>query len=240
MTKTTGSLKVSPFHEDKLYERLAETYFHQKSRPKTRKRKPKISFESIKSVSIAVLSGAGITLVIIALSLFIKTHYTDIVKKQIAISKTTMLAKGGFVNKSISSPEFRGYAKETSRFSRDYILLNNPKKYNWADLSLNFKFPVDLSKRRLSFSVKGKIGGERMTLVLRDTSNKTARVSDISLASNWRTENISLASLADNVDLTKITHIRFEYGHIGESSKEIDSPIDVTIYVKDIKLSKET
>lgn len=239
MTKTTGSLKASPFHEDKLYERLAETYFHQKTRPKSRKKKPKFSFEYLKSVSIAVFSGAAITIAIIAVSLYVHAHYADFVKKQAAVSKTIMLSRGGFVNKNISSPEFRGYAKEMSKFSKDYILLNNPKKYNWAELSLNFKFPLDLSHRKLSFFVKGKIGGEKITLVLRDSANRTARVSDISLASNWRMESISLGALTDTVDLTKITHLRFEYGHIGESAKEIDSPIDVTIYVKDIKISKE-
>ena len=49
-----------------------------------------------------------------------------------------------------------------------------------------------------------------------------------------------LAKLKNYIDLANISSLRIEYGRIGESSMEKDSPIESIIYIKDMNLSKET
>ena len=105
--------------------------------------------------------------------------------------------------------------------------------------SLNFKFPIDFSDRKLYLDLKGNVGGERANLVLRDVDNKTYRVNDICLASNWRSEEIKFGDMKKSMDMSRIIHMRIECGYIGESSEKLNSLIDYTIYIKNIELRKE-
>ena len=240
MTRTIESLKTSPFHEDKLYDRIADTYFHQKNRHKSKKRKNSLATRNLHIAFVAVsIAAAAIFLAVTAYS-FIYDQYVNMVKKKVANSTMLAISDGGMVNREIlKNLELRGYAKGHGKFSKENMVLTSPKKYNWADLALNFKFPIDFSNTKLSLSLKGDIGGEKVGLVLRDVNNRALRLSDIYLASDWKTKTISLNGAGSNIDLSRITHFRLEYGQIGESATQMDSPIDVTIYVKDIKIIKE-
>jgi hypothetical protein len=241
MTKKTEALRINPFHEDKLYDRIADTYFHPKTRHKTRKKKANIVLKFLKGAAIGIASAALVVIVVLAGTTLYQSYCLNALKGKVAGARVVIIANGGEVNNEImKNTEFRGYAKGVSSFSKDCIFLKNTKKYNWANLSLNFKFPLDLSKRRLSMMIKGKMGGEKVSLVLKDIYNRSLRLSDMSLASSWKEESIALADSRKDIDLSKITHMRFEYGYIGESPKEMDSPIDINVYLKDIKITKET
>ena len=117
------------------------------------------------------------------------------------------------------------------------IVLNNPQKYGWAELSIDFKFPIDLSMRKLSLSLRGNVGGEKINVVLRDMEDRSFRVNDLSLSSNWNDKIIDLEKAKGEIDLSKINHLRVECGYAGESIKS--SPVGVVVYVKDIGLLKE-
>ena len=241
MTNKTESLKINPFHEDKLYDRIADTYFHQKTRQKSRKKKVNPILKYLKPALIGLTSSALILVVSLSGMALYQVYTIYSLKNMVAKSTVVMISDGGQVNKEIlKNTEFRGFAKENSSFSKECIILKNPKKYNWAEVAFNFKIPLDLSARRLSMFLKGKVGGERVSLIIRDSYNRSLRISDISVASSWKEETFSLAAIRNNIDLSKITHFRLEYGYIGESPKDMDSPIGINVYLKDIKITKES
>ncbi len=181
----------------------------------------------------------AVFLLVLSLAL-LHNYYISTVKEKIAASKIVHIFSSGILNKNIiKNFEFRGYAIDKSGFSNKMLVLINTKKYNWADASIDFKFPMDLSRRKLSLTIKGKIGGERISLVLLDSNNRSYRLNDIYLASNWNTDTISFDNIKGGIDLSKITQLRFEYGYVGESSKLMDSLIELTVYIKNIELIKE-
>lgn len=235
MSKTIETLKKIPSKVDVLHEHIADTYFYQKSRKKRIK-------EIQKSPRVALLASSLFiaSLLLIPASLFLYNRHIEFLKEKTAGSERIMIFSEGRVNKEIITKlEFRGYAKAHSKFSEKLIILNNPKKYNWAELSIDFKFPIDFSRRKLVLALKGKTGGEKLHLVLRDDNNRSYRLLYLYLTSNWKTDTISFDGIKENIDLSKITHLRFEYGDVGESSEKMDSYIDVTVFIKTITLLRE-
>lgn len=233
MSKAIVSLKKMPSKDDILNEHIINTYFSQKIRKKKNK-----DVIKIKKVTFLAPILLVVVSLLIGISLFLNNRYTKFLKEKAANSKVITMFDGGRINREIIDDfEFRGYAKGNAKFSNKLIVFNNPKKYNWADISLDFKFPVDFSKRYLLLSLKGKIGGEKITLVLRDINNRSYRLKDIYLSSNWTTETIPINNLKENIDLSKISHLRFECGYVGETG--MDSAIDVTIYIRKIQILKE-
>lgn len=235
MSKALESLRRFPPKEDILHGQIADTYFYQKNR----KVKAKPSYKKIKVNLVAASSFAAIFF-IVAASPHVYNYYLCSLQVKISNSKEINIIDGGRLDKNIIKRfAFRGHAKGSSKFSREYIILNNDRKYSWADLSLDFKFPIDLSGRALSVSSKGTIGGERLNIVLRDADNRSSMLSDIYLVPGWKTNIISLSGIGSDMDISKITHLRLEYGYVGESGKEMDSPINVTIYLKDFHAVRE-
>jgi hypothetical protein len=58
------------------------------------------------------------------------------------------------------------------------------------------------------------------------------------LSANWKTETASLNDMRKNIDLSRITHLRLECGYTGESEKNTDSPVGLTVYFKTIQVIK--
>lgn len=233
MSRTIEALKKASSKDDILHENIISTYFYQKThRKKSRNpiKKVKILFAFLLTAIFLLSAGVG--------SVFCYNYYLKYLKEKTDNSPLVAIFEEGHINREIiKGSAFRGSAKEASSVSRDLIVFSNPEKYNWANFSMDFRFPVDLSKKNLSFSMRGKIGGERMSIVIKDNRNKSRRLGDIYLASGWKTESIPLAEFKNDVNLSKITQMRFECGYLGEA--RMDSPIDVTVYIKDIKIAKE-
>ena len=235
MSKAIETLRRYPSKDDILHDQIADTYFSQKNRKKKAMSAP----QKIK-VNFAAASSFAAMLFLVAISPHVNQYYLDFLKKQIEASDVVKVLDAGRADKRvIKRMAFRGYAKQGSRFANGLIILNNGRKYNWADLSLDFKFPVDLSARRLEITAKGTVGGERVNIVLRDARNKSSRLRDLYLVPDWKTDVISLDGAKKDLDISRITHIRMEYGNIGESGAQMDSPIDVKAYLKDFHIVKE-
>ncbi len=233
MSRTIESLKRVPPKDDILNEHIVSTYFYQKSRKKDNK-------ATIKNLKTALLatSAFAAAFLFITLSLIYSNYRLNAIKEIIIHSKIIKVFNDGRLNRDIIRKiEFRGYAKRNSGLQDKAIVFTSSKKYNWADVSLDLRFPVNLTKRNLLLSLQGKKGGEKIILILRDSNNRCCRFSDIYLAANCKTETISLSNIRDDIDLSRITHLRFEYGYLGEG--KMDSPVDVTTYIKDIQIIKE-
>lgn len=240
MPKAIESIKEPYFKDDVLRDRIAETYFYHKNHPKGHKRKIKANLKNLRALLPALSLSFVLAFFLILIFIFFNGRYTLFLKEKVVNAKVIKLFEGGRINRDIiRNIEFRGHAKGKSGLSNKLIVLNNPEKYNWADLSLNFKFPMDFSKRKLYLSLRGKIGGERINLILRDVNNKTFRLSGISLGSNWLTETVSFDNTVKEIDLSRVTHLRVEGDYIGEFVKETGPFTNFTIYISNIRLVKE-
>jgi len=240
MSKTLDPLKKHAFSDEVLNDHIVKTYFTTKSRQKSRKKKSKSAKKYVKigllALPLIILTGF---LLAWGLTSFQKNCNAALLTR-LSKASAIRLVDGGWVNRDIIKRfEFRGNARGTSKFSRQYITLNNPKKYNWADLSFDFRVPIDLSNRNLLFSTKGAIGGEKISVIFRDANNRALRSEDIYLSSTWRAERIGLQSASKYIDLTKITHMRLECNYVGDSPKETDSPINISVQLKDIQITKK-
>jgi len=241
MPKTLEGTRRSFPKEDVLLEHIASTYFAKKSRPKIRskKRSPSVKDAALIIAAVGAIAGAiGFIMIVASIT---GDNYNQFLRKKISALQVIPLFDSGAANRDIiKNMEFLGYARRAgSRDAKDALVLKNPKKYNWADLLLPLRFPVDLSSRTLNFSARGAKGGEKLTVILKDSSNRSIRLREFYLSSNWRAESTPLDSSKNYIDLANISSIRIEYGRIGESSSEKDSLIESMVYLKDINLSKE-
>jgi len=241
MPKTLEGTRRSFPKEDVLLEHIASTYFAKKSRPKikSKKKSPTLKDAALIVVAIGVIA-ASIGFIFMVASIT-GNNYNELLRKKISVLQVIPILNNGVINKDVvMRMELLGYARQISfKTDKDAIILKNIKKYNWADALLPFRFPVDLTQRTLNFSVRGARGGEKISIILKDSSNRSLRLKETYLSSNWREESIPLRGSRNHIDLANISSIRIEYGRIGESSSEKDSPIESIIYIKDINLSKE-
>ncbi len=235
MSKTIEALRRFPSKDDILHDQIANTYFRQKPR----KRKAKAPEKHIKVNVLFTSLFAGLFIAAASAPPLYQHHLATLKAKINNSNEVRIIDNGRASNSAIRRFAFRGNAKSKSLFSKNYLILHNTKKYNWADASLDFRFPIDLSAKEISVSLKGTIGGERAVLVLRDANNRSCRLKEIYLTPAWKTSTISLRGSKNEVDLTRITHMRLEPDYVGESSKDFDSLIDSTIYIKDLVIIKE-
>ena len=235
MTKTIESLKKNASKADILNDHIVSTYFYAKPH---HKKKTKNAVNKLRAAFIASALLIAAVIAIAACLVFYNSYYLDFVKKRVESAAVISIFEGGRLNRDIiKNFEFRGFARDKSGISKGIMVFNSSEKYNWADVSMDFRFPIDLSRRDLILSIKGMVGGEKVTLVLRDAGNRSYRLKDLYAASNWKTEHMPLGEAKGDIDLSRITHIRLESGYLGESN--IDSQADMTIYISGIKLMKE-
>jgi hypothetical protein len=171
---------------------------------------------------------------------YFNSHYSRLAQGNASVSKLVSLTRGGSLNrKVVKYVEFDGYAKGRGSLSGKYIILKNSGKYDWSNLAMYFNFPVDFSNKAIALATKSNIGGEKINIVLKDSHNKSSRLRDIFLTSNWRNETISLNSVKNDIDLSSIVQARIECDYVGEPAQGTGPTSDVTIYIKNIDLIKE-
>ncbi len=244
MPKTLEGTRRSFPKEDVLLEHIASTYFAKKSRPKTKSKKKSPSLKDAALVTVAVGAIAAAVGFILIVTSITGDNYNEFLRNKISALQVIPLFNNGIVNKDIvKTLELSGYARQVrskadSKADKEVLVFRTPRKYNWADIILPFRFPVDLSSRTLGFSARGARGGEKITIVLKDSSNRSLRLKELYLSSGWREESIPLGQLKSYINIASIRSVRIEYGRVGESSSEKDSPIESIIYIKDLTLSK--
>jgi len=242
MTKTIETAKKPFFKEDALYGHIADTYFYQKNRQKTRRKKsPNPINIPVKLLIAPAAFIAVLAAILIAASIF-HHNYISYVKANLNKAKIINIIDAGAINRDlVKNIQVRGGAqKDKARSIKGLILFDNPTKYRWADIAIDFKFPVDFSKRYLKLSMRGEVGGERLNIVLRDSKNRSMKLDNVYLSSKWTDKIIKLDPIKGDIDLSDISHIRIESAYTGESSKDMDSPINLKAYIKNITIAKET
>lgn len=240
MSKTIEALRKPIIKGDVLGNHIADTYFYQKTRPKKSRKKAGIPAENIIRASIVLSLATLAILLFFMVHAFVNARYLELVKFRFTNSKTVKAVDGGVINNDIiRNFEFCGYAKNgASRALKNFVVLNNPRKYSWAGILLNFKFPLDLSSRRIVLALRGDTGGERAWLILKDANNRAAR-RELYLSSRWQDEVVRPGEMRKDIDLSRITQLRIESGYTGESGRMLDSSIPFTIYLKNLNIIRE-
>lgn len=242
MSNTLHALKRFPVKEDILNQHIVDTYFRRKKSPqlasKETVKQTKVKPHTSKLPFIFVF--AFIVLAIAVAAYYFYGQHMSLTNSRVFTSKVISLTHGGSLNRIlVKSAVFNGYAKGKGTIARKYIILTNSGKYEWSNLTLDLKFPVDFSQKSLSMSVKSDIGGEKINVVLKDSHNRSSRLRDIFLTSNWRDEVMPLESVKSDIDLTSIVQARVECDYVGEPSHGAKKTPDVTIYIKNMDLIKE-
>jgi len=240
MSKTLEGTRRSYSKEDVLLEHIASTYFSKKARPKSRSKRKSPSLKDLVILIVSafiILSAMGF---ILALSSIAGNNYNEYLRKKVSAMTVISLVDKGSMNKDVVvRTEFLGYARtERSKPQSEEIALKNPKKYNWADFSLPLRFPIDLTSRTLKISIKGRMGGEKACLILRDSGNKSFRMKEFSLSSYWTDESIPVDIAKKYIDIKNISAIRIEYGRIGESAADKNASIGSAIFIRSISFAK--
>lgn len=233
MDQATQTIKKLPPQKDIFSDHLVDTYFY---RPNKQQIKHKKATPLLVIVPLIIVLIAAF----IASAFYLNNLYKRSVSNRLSRATAIVITKGGAIDHyAVQKAEFHGYAKGKGSFTKDQITLKNANKYTWSDLSLDFKVPLDFSNKYLSMSLRSKVGGEKISLVMRDSYNRSVRLRDIFVTSNWRTETIPLSSIKRDIDLSKITHMRFECDYVGEPAKGAGITSEVTIYIKDLAIKKE-
>ncbi len=144
---------------------------------------------------------------------------------------------GKLNNRIIKKFEFQGHARPESKIAGELIILKNSRKYEWASLNIDFRCPIDVSDKNIMLSVKGRRGGEKIFLVLRDSRNRSYRSAEIFLTPAWSRKVIRLKDVDGVIDLGEIDHLRFECSYAGEPPANRNVTIETTFFLKDVMFS---
>ncbi|MBN1527303.1 MAG: hypothetical protein JW919_06960 [Candidatus Omnitrophica bacterium] len=238
MDHSTQTIKKLPPQKDIFSDHLVDTYFYQKKSEK--KPAPQIKHKKAAPLLIIIPLVIAFIAAFIAAAFYANNFYKRSASRRLAKATAITITKGGAIERDVvQKAEFHGYAKGKGSITKDQIVLKNINKYKWSDLSLDFRVPLDFSGKHLSMALKSKVGGEKISLVMRDSHNRSVRLRDIFVTSNWRTETIPLSTIKRDIDLSNITHMRFECDYVGEPAKGAGIAAEVTIYIKDVTIKKE-
>jgi hypothetical protein len=239
MNKGANLLKRHLPKDDIFQNELARTYFSRRKEPR------KIKNIHIRRVSARpALIAAAVVISASALSYLIANEMlpffradTRSFRDEIKKSSVVRIFEGGRLNRRVVKRlEFFGYAKEKSGLADSLMVLKNSKKYEWAGLDMDFKCPIDISDKTLALSAKGERGGEKISLVLKDSGGRSYRAADIYLTPAWTRKTVPLKDIAGTIDVGDISSLRLECGYAGEPPGRKTKDIETSAYIKDVVL----
>lgn len=251
----TREVQVESQGREWTQERLADIYFSATGKPKTSE--PPVIIKVVEKPRLASAIPWIITSVaflITALSLFsTKRFFVDI---RVIDDKTLLRsieedADAGLIAspsgeaapanapKTLALQDFvfeGGAILQSSKDARRLTLVNSSvSPFSRAILTL--PEPLDLSRAKLVFEVRGAKSGENLGVALKDRGNVQAFKKGFlnpfpeGLSTDWRTAEVLLVDLNDNFDPKNIVSVRFEFGAKDTSNRSGD-----TIYVRDLRV----
>jgi len=127
--------------------------------------------------------------------------------------------------------------KEIEMIKGEPIELRRAEGVNSA-LEISFHKPNDLHNKLLGFQIKGALGNEKMSVLLRDRDTKRSPMFHVNdIGREWKPFALNLENIAYNIDLGNVEHIKFEI--ISSENKENIPSEDEsvpTILIKDIEI----
>lgn len=114
------------------------------------------------------------------------------------------------------------------------IELFNGSFRTWSSMGIDFVYPLDLRGKTIVINLKGKSGGEKLALTLRDKfaqdyNPQLMLAPEEKAASDWREIKVTLDEASREVDLSCITHLGLEFGF-----STVRNPANSAIFIKDI------
>lgn len=254
-----GKIPESPKSEYQMtQEQLASIYFSATDKQKKQELPAPVIIKVVeKPAFLAVLPWliASLAFLLAAFSLFsTKRIFVDIkVMDDKAVSAPELPASGKAADVSTDSmwgpaqvsegekvplrdTVFEGAGRLKSSADRRGLTLVNSTVAPFAQASLRFASPINLSKSRILFYAKGARGGENLGFALKDKDNVLAfdrgKVFPFpdGLTTEWQRAEIPLDQAVRNFDRHDVTSVRFEYG-----SNVQNKPGD-TILIKDLQV----
>lgn len=124
---------------------------------------------------------------------------------------------------------FEGAAYLKSSKENNLLTLVNSSVAPFARAVKHFDYPLNLSKAKITFYVRGNKGGENIAVALKDQNNVQAFYKGKfypfpnGLTADWQKAEITPADMTREFDLSAVTSIRFEFGSKDTANKPGDS-----------------
>ncbi len=104
----------------------------------------------------------------------------------------------------------------------------------WSSMGIDFAYPLDLRGKQILLKLKGKRGGERLSLTFRDRLAQDyipqlVIYPEEKIDCDWQQLKISLPVNQTGIDLSCLVHMGIEFGF-----STVQNPPNTTIFVKDI------
>ncbi len=238
MSNADSVLITNPSKEVTFQEELAEVYFSQKSKATTdaKLRLP------IKRVSALPFFLAGIALIAVLAVLmagaWLYQRDRGALRQSVKGAELVKVIEEGRLNKSIAATaKDRGIFPGLAERNRSSFITLGGSAPKGNSLAIDFKFPIDLSGKGISFVARGTRGGEELSVTIRDSYKRSFRFSDIYLESKWLRMNLPLTEISGTIDMTKVEQVRIEY-EAAALTAEKSYGNQREAYVKDVSFVK--
>ncbi|MFC1631890.1 tetratricopeptide repeat protein [Candidatus Omnitrophota bacterium] len=116
------------------------------------------------------------------------------------------------------------------------IKLINSTSGGWAEMGIDFAQPIDLRGKRIVLKLRGKRGGEKLILALRDKFASDVQPQlmlnpEKELSENWQDIRVDMKTEDATIDLSQVVHLGLEIGYA-----TADNPFNSILYVEDITI----
>lgn len=241
MMRSASVIKTYSPDEVSLHKELADVYFSEKS--SVNKKRPKKAKAGKKwpllKASLPVVSAALIALSLAVFIGLLARQDAGALRSAIRGADTVKIIEGGAFNRFIAArTEERAASFEGAAFARDKYIMLGAAATGRNILTIDFKFPADLSGKDVSILARGKHGGEMVFISVRDSQKRSYRAEPFYTQSKWSRMSIPLARFADTVDVGNIERMRVEYDEGVVSATGGKTEVGREVYIKDILLTK--
>lgn len=228
MSKTIEAMKRSDVRSqvhNQLHNELADTYFKSSvsSKPGRKGPGPKLPWVitalALSTLFALLISRSNIDIRVRILS---EDAPSIVDAKEAPLGglkdKCIYFLKGSEINNSlIGGAGFGGDASTYSRLTGSGIVLCNSRGSGWADYTIRFKEPLDMTGLDMEFVASGTNGGERLGVALVDSRNRTYRIEDAlipRLTKELKIYKTPIRNIGKAIDLSAVSEIKFEFGSL--------------------------
>jgi len=241
MTRPASVIKTYTPDEVSLHKELADVYFSKKS--PVSKKKPKKARAAKRwqrlTASLPVVSAALIALSLAVFIGMLTRQDPGALRRAIRGADTVKIVEGGTFNRFITArTEGRAASFEGAALARDRYIMLGAAATGRNFLTIDFRFPADLSGKDVSILARGRHGGEMVSFSVRDSQKRSYRSEPFYIQAKWSRASIPLARYSNVVDIGNIERMKVEYDEGVSSPPDGKTEVGREVYIKDILLTK--